>query len=503
MKKQVITLLIVAVLCVGQAPAVLAESPLLTPNHIIISELQTGGAQDATEEFVELYNPNSTAVDITGWQLQYRAASGTATQAWPASSTKATITCPTGSPAGCKVEIEPQGRIVLVHTLGNIAGALAMNGGFSATGGQVRLVQTSDAPIVQDFIGYGTAISSEGSPAIAPALGKSIKRVIDPDGNPIDTDNNLVDFIASCGDPTPGVDDTTSLPYSTGCAVPDSGTTTSPDSQDSGSSDTPTDNSQTTDEPGKGAATLTYLPVIITEVFPDPAPPQQDSTDEFIEFYNPNDTAITLSGYTLQTGSDWRYHFTLGDTPLGPHDYIAIGSAVTKLSLSNSGSGVRLIDPNGLVAYEVPNYMTAKEGQSWMQDDTGWKWSLTPTPNAPNILTVPAAKTSTTTGTTQKKTTVAKTIAAKIALPKAPKASTAKKSTAKTASSSASHTASATPTQNPQYWLLLPIGLIAGGYALYEYRQEISRVGRKIVARLSGKKAEATPLLEEPKQTIQ
>jgi len=498
MKKAAICLLTAAVLCVGQAPVVWAQTDQPTAKPILITELQTGGSSDATEEFVELYNPNDTAIDITGWQLQYRAASGTAVQTWPASTIKATLACPTRSAADCTVQIQPKGRLVLVHTIANIAGAFPMSGGFSATGGEVRLAQPGTTPILQDFVGYGTASDSEGSPATAPSPGKTIKRVLDADGNPIDTNNNADDFIAGCGDPSPGIADTNPLPYTTGCKALQTDDTSTQSGQTSDSDTSNTDQSQ--DQPTTPDSTQTYLPILVTEVFPDPAAPQQDSTDEFIELYNPNDTTVTLSSYTLQTGTDWRYHFTLGDTPLGPHDYYAVSSAVTKLSLSNSGSGVRLIDPNGQTVFEVPTYGDAKEGQAWMPNDGVWQWTLTPTPNAPNILTVPASKPALTAGTVPKKTTKPKTttskVAAKIAAPKLPKAT--KKTTTKSTAPLAAQTAATNPA--PQYWLLAPIGTIAGGYALYEYRSEISRGAKKIFGRMGGKKQ--TLLGDDPQDLV-
>src|SRR6185503_2723571 len=122
----------------------------------------------------------------------------------------------------------------------------------------------------------------------------------------------------------------------------------------------------------------------------------------------------------------YRYSFTLGDTPLGPHAYLAISSAVSKLSLANTGSGVRLIDPNGDIAYEAPNYGNAKPGESWMQDDAGWKWTLTPTPNAVNILTLPQPKVVTSTALPKKKAAT-KITAPKITTPKQAKAPATKK----------------------------------------------------------------------------
>jgi hypothetical protein len=375
-----------------------------------------------------------------------------------------------------------------------------MTGGFSATGGQIRLIQPDTTPLVQDFVGYGTAADSEGTPTIAPEAGMSIKRILDADANPIDTNNNAADFVAACGDPTPGLADTTSLPYLTGCVTPQTGTTTPPADSQSNEPTDPSSDDQPVQDPVT-APPLTYLPVFITEVLPDPATPQQDSLDEFVELYNPNDSTITLNGYTLQTGADWRYHYTLGDTPLGPHDYFAVRSAVSKLSLSNTGSGVRLIDPSGQVIFEVPTYGSAKEGQAWMSDNGVWQWTLTPTPNAPNILTVPAPKiTALTAGTVPKKAAAkpktATTKTTKAITPTLPKAT---KKTAASANAS-SQVAQTTPT--PQYWLLLPIGAIAGGYALYEYRTEISRGSQKLWAKLTGRKQERTLLGDDAQDFV-
>jgi len=48
-------------------------------NHIVISEIQIGG-DDAGDEFVELYNPTSNPVDLTGWRLRRQNNTGTTIQ---------------------------------------------------------------------------------------------------------------------------------------------------------------------------------------------------------------------------------------------------------------------------------------------------------------------------------------------------------------------------------------------------------------------------------------
>lgn len=51
-----------------------ASSPL---THIVVSEIRlTGGTGKTTEDFIELYNPGNSAVDLSGWKLRKRTASG-------------------------------------------------------------------------------------------------------------------------------------------------------------------------------------------------------------------------------------------------------------------------------------------------------------------------------------------------------------------------------------------------------------------------------------------
>lgn len=488
MKNKFTTTLLVAILSLGQIQITHAEAEENTDqttavSNILITEIQTGGVSTATEEFVEIYNPNSVSVDITGWLLQYRSASSLSTQNWANSTTKAEVACADTTDEDCKVLIQPEQRVVFVNDITDIADSIKMDGGFSNKGGQIRLMQpnaeTSEV-VIQDFVGYGTAVDAEGSPAPAPTSGYSIKRIVDDQGEPIDTDDNSNDFITSCGAPTPGQADTESIPYESGCYIPTVENTD--DTTDEETIIEATEDSQeTTTETEATIVEVVYSPLIITEVFPDPASPQLDGNDEFIEIYNPNDIAVNLKDYVLQTGSNFRYSYTLGDTPLGSYSYLAITSSVSNLSLANSGSGVRLLDPNGTIVYEAASYGKAEEGQSWIQDETGWHWTTTPTPGATNVLSVAAAKSSSSTSTksTTKKSSSSSSSA---------KAPTSTKSTSDSDSQTDSQNSSTSSAWKPQYWLVVPIAVLVLGYIIYEYRQEISRTFQKIKRSFTRKK---------------
>lgn len=54
------------------------DSPSPSLNHVIISEVQiNGGTGKANNDFIELYNPTSVAVDVSGWKLRKKTKTGT------------------------------------------------------------------------------------------------------------------------------------------------------------------------------------------------------------------------------------------------------------------------------------------------------------------------------------------------------------------------------------------------------------------------------------------
>ncbi|MFH1957537.1 MAG: lamin tail domain-containing protein [bacterium] len=119
-------------------------------DHIVISEIATGSSASAKDEFVELYNPTSSSVDISGWKVQYSAADNGVTF-----SAKQTIDAGT---------ILPAYQYYLVANIDGYSGgnADALNGwsyGILAAGGHMRLVNSSSEEI--DRVGWGTAISPE------------------------------------------------------------------------------------------------------------------------------------------------------------------------------------------------------------------------------------------------------------------------------------------------------------------------------------------------------
>ena len=138
----------------------------------------------------------------------------------------------------------------------------------------------------------------------------------------------------------------------------------------------------------------------LSEILPNPASPQTDVDNEFIELYNPNPKSFDLSGSMLQTVSTTSstthtYHFPSGTT-IAPGAFRAFKSSQTHLSLSNSGGQVWLVDPLGTTLDTCDPYGTAKDGQSWIDASGKWQWTLQPTAGSTNKIATPIASSSST-----------------------------------------------------------------------------------------------------------
>ncbi len=181
---------------VADVPEVILDGS--TGCHLVINELQTGsgtidGGSGATNEFVEIFNPCTSAISVGGYTVVYRSATGTSD----------VVMYTFGTPdGGTAPSIAAGGYFVIGNTAysGPRDGDMA-SGGMAAAGGGVGLRDGTAALV--DSVGYGTATNAFIETTVAAAPGdtspaKSLARI--PSGT--DTGDNSKDFKVSTT-PTP------------------------------------------------------------------------------------------------------------------------------------------------------------------------------------------------------------------------------------------------------------------------------------------------------------
>lgn len=145
-------------------------------NHVVISEIQVGGGV-ASDEFVELYNPTLSDVDLTGWRL--RVGASTNLVASMTGVIKAQGYLLIGNPAYATIPVTPD----FVYSASS--SSITANSFIS-----LQKKTGTSSYSTEDLVGMGTATTFEGTAVAAPAAGKSIERLPVED----DTDDNSVDF---------------------------------------------------------------------------------------------------------------------------------------------------------------------------------------------------------------------------------------------------------------------------------------------------------------------
>lgn len=395
-------------------------------DHLVISELQTGSSGSAGDEFVEIYNPTNTAIDLDGLRLEYRSAAGTT---WYK---KAEI---------ISGELEPFRFFLFGAGVHQEKSDQTFNSGLAAGGGSIRLLQGGN---VIDLIGWGSSTAYEGNVAPGVPAGSSLERkagaLSASSGNGVDSDNNSEDFLVRLAS----------------------------EPQNSSNSEIFAEVDFVAAAPAGGQPTVLQ----ITELMPNPE--GSDSTEEFIEVYNPNAFDVDLGGWKLEDKYGSPKSFELSGT-IRAKDYIVFKSSETKISLNNDKDQVVLVDPTGEVVSSSDPYESAEEGQSWNYTGGRWQWSSSPTPLVDNEIVAPTVSGKT---AAQKKA-----VKAKAAKSKASKAKAAKAKRPLIAAGSNDEIDLTDPKNQNDLagWIVLGLSLTAlGGYIIYLKHEEIRNFIKKL-----------------------
>ncbi|RYV52252.1 ExeM/NucH family extracellular endonuclease [Pengzhenrongella frigida] len=212
----------VAVSFAGVGPAWGAVSPT---SQVIINEVYGAGGNAGavlTNDYIELYNTGTTAVDVSGWSVQYASAAGTN---WSglipltgsiAAQSYYLVQGSSGGTAGTALPTaQATGAVNLSGTTGNVALAS------SATKLACLTTACAADPVVVDLVGFGAGQAFAGTaPAPAPSATTSIFRTAFAN-----TANNVADFVAGtptpqAGSSTPPVDPPVDPPAATPATIP-------------------------------------------------------------------------------------------------------------------------------------------------------------------------------------------------------------------------------------------------------------------------------------------
>jgi hypothetical protein len=282
-----------------------------TSATVVLNELAPAvPGTDADAEWVELYNPGSSAADVEGWIIERATTPGS----WAAS-----FTIPAGTtiPAGGFLYVGGTAAVGPAAGPGVVRVTQAAEmGNASSSSDAVRLVTCGTPAVIKDIVVYGSSNASgqvftdeagvdvlDARLAPKPSDSQTIQR--QPDG--ADTNDGSADFVR---------------------ASPTAGAT---NGGGGGPGPTPTDCAP------DGV-------VVINEFVPDPAGTDTDA--EWVELKNTGTTAVDLEGWLIEAGTSPTtfgavFTFPAGTT-LAPGARLVVGGP-----LSVAASGGLVLDPSG------------------------------------------------------------------------------------------------------------------------------------------------------------
>ncbi len=164
----------------GGSSTITQEKTQKTYPKILLSEVQIGGTSSQIEEFVELYNPTSSDIDLTDWYLQKKTKSATSFSTFVSSNSFSGKTIKALS-------------YFLIGRKGSSFEATADIATESSLAEDNTLALKNPNQEIVDKVGWGASQDFEKQAAQNPPAGKSIGRIY-KSGLYTDTDDNSKDF---------------------------------------------------------------------------------------------------------------------------------------------------------------------------------------------------------------------------------------------------------------------------------------------------------------------
>jgi hypothetical protein len=171
---------------------------------VVVSQIYGGGGNAGAtfhNDYVELFNAGSGAVDLSGWTVQYATAAGTSWQTTTLSGAIAPgryylVQLASNADVGAPL---PAADATGTSNLGGTSGKIALARGATALTCGASAGSCSADPLVEDLVGYGSASDFEGAGSAAGLSNTSA--ALRANGGCTDTGENATDFAA--GTPAP------------------------------------------------------------------------------------------------------------------------------------------------------------------------------------------------------------------------------------------------------------------------------------------------------------
>jgi len=323
---------------------------------IVINEIcWMGSANSANDEWVELFNPGQTAINLEGWILK---------------------TADDGIKINLKGEIPAKGFFLLERTDDNSApdvkADLIYSGALSNNDENVILIDNSGNVIDQ-------ANFSAGWPNGNNKTKQTMERIVNGGPSP-------VSWPASNASRSDAGWQTSQIPGGT----PKSANSSNNQEQITNNETSTIDLVRTTTTQSDANQSDRYSlhqaeNVFINEIMPSPE--GDDAENEWLELYNANNFAVDLAGWKIKDkiGATKTYIFP-ENTKISANRFLVLTRPQSKISLNNTGDGVELLNPSGQIIDSV-DFEKAKQGQSLSRTASTWQWTATPTPEKENIIT--------------------------------------------------------------------------------------------------------------------
>lgn len=339
-------------------------------DHPVISEIQIGG-ETVYDEFIELYNPTDTEIDLTGWDIKKKTKSGSESNVL--NNIEGII------PARSYFLIAPRANCGESETekcyQGNVLADDEYTTNMFLAGDNTVLLYDHNGNLI-DKIGWGEAGDFESEAVINNPENKQSLERINTNGAVQDTNNNKNDFILQ-NNPEP---------WNSGF-INNQDVSVDNNNDDDEIPPAPFaeegDDDETHPSPSQEGNKI-----IITEFLLNPE--DSDRDNEFIEIYNNGDTEVDLGGWTLEDKMGSVKKFVIPDgVKMGARKYKAFYSDETRIALNNSGDGIILRNKNENIINETQISGAALEEQAFALDgNKNWVWTLRPTPGRGNIIEV-------------------------------------------------------------------------------------------------------------------